>query len=388
MSLEGRLEDLGLPDIFQIIGLSKRSGILTVIHKAGTGRLVFHEGNVIYATSDRKSRFGYSLLQKGIITYQDLEEALKIQKTAQAKRPLGTILIEMGLVNRDMIEQLLKEHILDVVKDLLMWDTGSFHFDLGSAVDEDIVLPHGLSAEYLLLEGARLRDEEGREKSGVQEKTRSKIQTAEPDQEDSDSSKWKKEPPSGLTSPSGAPAIMPSQKGRKDLVLLTAMIEELSSPSNSSEIILMILRFASEIMNRAVVFLVREQEVTGLGQFGLVLKNGSADQMIRNVKMPLKEPSCFKNVVEKGITYRGVLEKNTWNEYLIQKLGGDWPLEVFIAPLICDGKVIAILYADNIPCSQKIGDTEGLEAFIRVAGFALGKALLERKLQSSHDKIR
>jgi hypothetical protein len=377
MSLEGRLEDLGLTDIFQIIGLSKRSGILTVIQKAGTGRLVFYEGNVVYATSDRKSRFGYLLLQKGIITYEELEEALKIQKTAKKRKPLGTILVEMGIVGQDVIEKLLKEHILDVVKDLLGWDTGSFHFDLGATLQGEVVLPQGLSAEYLLLEGARLQDEEGRNKKHVQTPP--------------------SEPPQGVSHPTNDTAPEPedpmpvvplssNQKSRKDLTLLTSMIEEISGPSSSSEIILMILRFASEIMNRALVFLVRENEVVGLGQFGLVLKNGSADHLIRNVRIPLDEPSCFKDVVANAQTFHGVLDKNAWNENLVKRLGGHWPLEVLIAPLISDGKVIAILYGDNAPRQQKIENTEGLEAFIRVAGFAFGKAILERKLQGTRSR--
>ena len=131
MSLEGRLEDLGLPDIFQIIGLSKRSGILTVIHREGTARIVFNQGNVLLVSSDKKSRFGYSLVQKGVISYEGLEEALRMQKTTSAKKPLGTIMIEMGIVSQESIEKLLKEHIIDAVKDLLTWETGSFTLSWG-----------------------------------------------------------------------------------------------------------------------------------------------------------------------------------------------------------------------------------------------------------------
>ena len=37
MSLVGRLEDLALPDIFQIISLSKKTGTLIVRSRRGTG---------------------------------------------------------------------------------------------------------------------------------------------------------------------------------------------------------------------------------------------------------------------------------------------------------------------------------------------------------------
>ena len=57
------------------------------------------------------------------------------------------------------------------------------------------------------------------------------------------------------------------------------------------------------------------------------------------------------------------------------------PEEVFISPLICGDRVIAVLYGDNLPNKNKIENTEGLEAFVRVAGVALEKSILEKKLK-------
>src|ERR1700674_2797210 len=104
MSLEGRLEDLNLPDIFQIVSLSKRSGVLVVIRKEGTGRLVFNQGQVLYASSDNKSRLGYTLVRKGIITNEDLGNALQTQKAKRPKKPLGTILVEMDVLSPEVLE--------------------------------------------------------------------------------------------------------------------------------------------------------------------------------------------------------------------------------------------------------------------------------------------
>ena len=54
MSLEGRLEDLSLPDIFQILNLSRRTGLLTIRRKEGEGLIVFENGQVVYASSYNK----------------------------------------------------------------------------------------------------------------------------------------------------------------------------------------------------------------------------------------------------------------------------------------------------------------------------------------------
>ncbi len=373
MSLEGRLEDLGLPDIFQIIGLSKRSGALTIVRQEGTGRLVFCLGQVVYASSDNKSRLGYTLVKKGLISNKDLENALKTQKLKGVKKPIGTILLDAGAIDRNILEKEIRNHVVEVVRDLMTWESGSFHFELGDLVEGDVALKSGINPEFLLLESARITDEEKREKEKAHEvKTETRV--------------IKEKEVSGITATEPVTAqsqTKPLPQGRKDLVLLTSMIAELSGPSTSSEITLLILRFASELMNRAVLFLVKKEYIAGLGQFGIVFKEGSADVRIRDVKIPLNEESLLRDVIEKKTTFKGQLPSGGWNDYLVEQLECERPIEVFVSPLISDGKVIGLLYGDNFPNRERIAETDGLEAFIKVSGVAFGKVLLERRLQET-----
>jgi len=413
MSLEGRLEDLGLSDIFQIISLSKRSGVLTLIRKEGTGRLVFTQGQVIFATSDTRNRLGYTLVKKGIVTNDDLEYALRVQKGRGSMKPIGTLLLEMGAISQENLEHEIREHIIHIVKDLLSWNTGSFHFELGPATEEEVVLRQGLNTEFLLLEGARLQDEDQKAKpepappraipaaskpkapddlemtqvsspprSYETVPARSSTEATPPSKPPSAAS-LKEEAEEESFSPVSAGGSPGGVSHRKDLSLLTSMIAELSGPSTSSEITLLVLRFASEIMNRAVILLVRKDDIVGLGQFGVVLPEGSPQERVRSISIPLSDPSVFREVIEKKATYKSQLPQSKWHQYFVEQLGKEWPAEIFVAPLICEGRVIAILYGDNIPNKGKIGDTEGLEAFIKVTGFAFGKALLERKLHDT-----
>jgi hypothetical protein len=46
-------------------------------------------------------------------------------------------------------------------------------------------------------------------------------------------------------------------------------------------------------------------------------------------------------------------------------------------------RLVAFLYGDNLPNSDPIGETEGLEAFLRVAAAALAKTLLHQQLKRS-----
>ena len=59
-------------------------------------------------------------------------------------------------------------------------------------------------------------------------------------------------------------APLPSQQS-PGLHLLRGMLQELNNPSLGGGIILLILRFASELMNRAVILLVKDEEIVGSG---------------------------------------------------------------------------------------------------------------------------
>jgi hypothetical protein len=101
MSLVGRLEDLALPDIFQIISLSKKTGTLVVRSRKGTGMVVFKDGQVIQAASDIiREPLGNILVSQGMIDSATLTKALDRQKFSPDK-PLGMLLVESGAVEHD-----------------------------------------------------------------------------------------------------------------------------------------------------------------------------------------------------------------------------------------------------------------------------------------------
>lgn len=171
------------------------------------------------------------------------------------------------------------------------------------------------------------------------------------------------------------------------LHLLRGMLQELSNPSLGGGIILLILRFASELMNRAVILLVKNEEIVGLGQFGIELDGESADVKVRNTRLPKAEKHVFTKALKSFAPYRSEPRKTEWNDYFFAQLGGNRPDEVFVGPLISEGRVVAVLYGDNLPDEKPIGDTESLEIFLSQAGLAMEKALLERRMMSNRNAV-
>jgi hypothetical protein len=177
-----------------------------------------------------------------------------------------------------------------------------------------------------------------------------------------------------------------TEEPTKQITTLKSMFDELRFPTATAEVTLLILRYASEVVNRAVLFMVKKDEVRGLGQFGIELKGLSADQVVRGIKIPLGQPSLFLTVIENRRSYTGPLETSENNNYLMNELGGAMPESVLAIPLIVDGKVALIVYGDNLPERKSLRGVETLEIFMSQAGMALEKALLEKKLAEMEKK--
>ena len=182
-----------------------------------------------------------------------------------------------------------------------------------------------------------------------------------------------------------APTPEPSDRST-GISLLRGILEELNNPSLGGGIILLVLRFASEFINRAVIFIVKRDEIVGLGQFGIVDASGKADAKVRSIRIPLSEDSLFRQVVDGQLAIKSVPDGSQWDSYLFDKLGGGVPDEFFLGPIISEGKVVALLYGDNLPENEKIGDTDTLEIFLSQAGMAMEKALLQRRLKEKNQE--
>ncbi len=162
---------------------------------------------------------------------------------------------------------------------------------------------------------------------------------------------------------------------------LKGILQELSDPTISGGVLLLALRFASEFMNRAVIFTVKEKEIVGLGQFGIEFEDRNADTRIRELRIPCDQVSILTRALQARSPLRVRFGSGETDRALLEHLGGGNPGEVFLGPLIREGRVVAILYGDNLPGETPVGDTESLEIFLAQAGMAMEKALLERRLK-------
>lgn len=164
------------------------------------------------------------------------------------------------------------------------------------------------------------------------------------------------------------------------ITLLRGMLEELNDPALGGGITLLVLRFAAEFMNRAVIFQIKGGEIVGLGQFGIDFDPSVADRKIRGLRIPRREASIFSAIFVDPRSVKVPPGDFHWDRQLFAELGGP-PVEVFLGPIVSGGEVVAILYGDNFPEPRAIGDTDSLEIFLSQAGMTMEKALLESRLK-------
>jgi hypothetical protein len=168
MALRGNLKDFSLPDVFQLVTLSGKTGVLRIKRADAEGSVWFRDGEVFFAQSDWHAEpLGTRLVAAGRITPSALGRALEIQRDEPAGgRRLGAILITEGYITDKVLEAFVQEQIQDTIFDLFRWDEGDFDFEtLDAAPAEDIGL--SVSIENIVMEGSRRLEEWNRIKKKI-----------------------------------------------------------------------------------------------------------------------------------------------------------------------------------------------------------------------------
>lgn len=169
-------------------------------------------------------------------------------------------------------------------------------------------------------------------------------------------------------------------KNNNGLSLLRVMLEELNNPELQDDVLLLVLRFASEFLNRAIVFSVHDKVVSGAGQFGISCGTISGDEKVRAIRFPLEVDSMFQNASRTHQAVTFVPQPSPLDTHIFEQLGGGMPEEVYIGPLVSQSRVIGFLYGDNLPEKRPIGDIETLSIFLSQAGIIMEKSMLEKQL--------
>ncbi len=160
MALKGTLKDFALPDIFQLIGMQRKTGLLTLESERETVTVVFETGMVVHADSSVRrldDLLGNLLVRQGKLKKETLEEALARQRVSMQR--LGYILTSQGYIHPGDLKEALSAQMQQIVFRIFRWKQGTYHFDPSGTVDYDRENVNPMSADHILMEGIRRVDE-------------------------------------------------------------------------------------------------------------------------------------------------------------------------------------------------------------------------------------
>jgi hypothetical protein len=161
VAIEGPLRELSIHDVFQLLDLSRKTGILRVVSdlRQNAGTIHFDQGAIVYAEiRSNPHLLGELLVRSGRVARDELEQAREVQRRGGDSRRLGEILVDTGVITQRELRRYLRAQIEEVVFEITSWTEGHFSFtDQALEVPADVQLR--IRVEALLMEGARRIDE-------------------------------------------------------------------------------------------------------------------------------------------------------------------------------------------------------------------------------------
>ncbi len=324
MPIIADLDDLAPAEFLLMLSLNRKTGKLTGTKDDDKVMVAFRNGSIVYAASTSvRERIGSLLVGRGLVSEDDVQEAIRQQESSEEVRHLGNILVDMGVITFDALAEVVRSQFQRIVGELLSWDHGVLSFerteipDLGAVhvSPREILVDMGFETEELVLGGlTELEDSE-------------------------------------------------RDRREQDTAVVRSMMQEMErlSPSLTAETTLEILRAAAERVRRGVLVLVTPGGLMGAGGFGVGREGDRPEPVVRQFSIGRDKRTVLERVIRDRRPYRGPMPDTPGNRSIVEQLGGIPPGEVVVVPLIVRERVVALLYGDNAP---EYGPLRGMEGLV------------------------
>lgn len=385
MQLTGDLGDFALTDILQILSLSRKTGVVSLEGVGWEAKIEVEGGRITYSSLHPGETLTDSLALAGLLGDDALRTLAAIG--GHKDSALERLLLESGILTRNGLKAAARRHTQRVIAKLVRLEKGRFSIALGEAsltpLTDGVRLVEGLDVAETLLKAVHEQDESYKEQERQTEKL-------------SDDGAWLSLNGGRETRPlarrrdasnsAEAELSMDNLSGAANhnrSELLCSMLAEMKQHSFEAEISLMIMRYASELAARGILFMIKDAKLCGLGQFGLNhgAEGESADEMVRELSLPLEADGVFARVVRTGEPFIGAMPDTYWFAELLSRIGGfGHELTLFVLPLTCNESSVYVIYGDNYPGNSEIGGLGELVALASQASLALERIALQRRV--------
>ena len=158
ISLQGSLESFGIADLFSMLNMSRRSGLLLLLADPVQKTVYFRRGEIVFAGSNQlEDRLGQVLYRTGKLSREALDEA---ERHIEPGKRFGALLLERKLIDSSALLWGVKYQIEEIVYSVFRWSQGSFFFFDGDFTDGDLA-QFSIDTNNVLMEGYQRVDELG-----------------------------------------------------------------------------------------------------------------------------------------------------------------------------------------------------------------------------------
>ncbi len=126
----GNIQEFPLPALLEDLQQRKATGAL-IVRSGGIEKSVYvKNGEIVFASStDSRDRLGEMMVKAGMLTREQLEEALSQYRKNAGLKKLGAILVEKRFVSpRDLFAGL-KAQVKEILLSLFLWDTAEYRLE-------------------------------------------------------------------------------------------------------------------------------------------------------------------------------------------------------------------------------------------------------------------
>ncbi len=163
------------------------------------------------------------------------------------------------------------------------------------------------------------------------------------------------------------------------LGFLRGLLGELRQPENPSEVWILVLRVASEFLERGVLFVRRRQRLAAFGGFGPTGDDTSVEAKAAGLSLGLQDNPLLAAVASDQTARSGDPEGEPGAADIAEALGPLMPTQFAVMPIIAGGQTVAMLYVDNASGRAPLADLRSLEIFFAHLGLTLENVALQQR---------
>jgi hypothetical protein len=153
----------------------------------------------------------------------------------------------------------------------------------------------------------------------------------------------------------------------------------LLNPKDRDDVGHTLLRFLTQSFRRAVLLVIRKNEVAGWMGAGDAVDAAA----VASFQTEISQPSIFVNLVQRGDFFLGPLPPMPVHRDLAKTWGGELPKDCLVLPIRLKGRLVSMIYVDRGSAGLGDIDVDEMKRLAAKATIAFELCIMRNKLRNA-----